>query len=304
MDSYLAIDVGGTKVAVALVSADAEVSGERVVPTAALREHGDPFRELVRIGREVLGEFGTSPVGVGISLPGPTDPDGIRMRSAPTIPEFEGVSLGPLLEDEFGVPAAGDNDANACALAEWRFGAGSGAMSLVYMTISTGIGGGAVLDGRLYRGSHGTAIEIGHQPILVRYGPRCDCGACGCLESLASGRGIARRALAADIPAEYASAEGVLELMRGGNPAAAQVWEETVDYLTMGVATAINLFDPEVVVLGGGVAIGAGADLLEPLQRMVTERAMPVLHRETPIRLAKFGARSALVGAACLAGVG
>src|SRR5688572_32236844 len=138
-ECYLAIDVGGTKTEVGVVDAHARVIARTRVLTADLRSGGDPLSELIRLGRDVLREAAAaSPSGVGVALPGPTDAGRFRMLAAPTIPELEDRPLREPLEAAFGCPAAGENDANACALAEARFGAGIGAASLVYVTISTG----------------------------------------------------------------------------------------------------------------------------------------------------------------------
>lgn len=301
MKRYLALDVGGTKTAVGLVDARGRVRGPRVtLPTAELRAGGDPAAALIEQGRRVLSEAGLErPNGVGIALPGPVDPAEATMLAAPTIPELAGVALAPLLRDAFGCPAAGENDGNACALAEARFGAGRGARSLVYVTISTGIGGGVVLAGRIFRGSHGSAGEVGHQVVVTNGGAACDCGGRGCLETVASGRGIARRAREAGL--DCATAREAAELARSGDAAAARVWSETALYLGAGLSNVINLLDPERIILGGGVGTGAADLLLEPVRAAVGRYCMPSLSRPVSIVTAGLGGDLGLVSAAVLA---
>lgn len=310
-DLYLGLDLGGTKVAVGVVTSRGEVLSRAQAFTADLRADGDPLANIIHLARQVLTPAGgTGLRGVGVALPGPTDRDSLRLLAAPTIPEIEGVALGPAFEAAFGCPAAGDNDANGAALAESRFGAGAGSRQVVYFTISTGIGGGIVADGRVVRGSRGTSAEFGHQVILPIGGPACDCGGNGCLEALASGRGIARRASLAlsrrpsngtVAQPEPPGAAWVAGQARAGEAWAADVWRETALYLGIGISNVINVLDPDVVVLGGGVAAGAGDLLLEPVKDMVRSRCMPSLCREVPIRLAALGSEVGIVGAACLA---
>lgn len=304
---YLGLDVGGTKTAAGVVSAEGAVLSYLRVSTPDLRAGGDPLPKLIRLGREAVTKArleeeapGAALDGVGIALPGPVDRREVRMLAAPTIPEIEGVPLAPAVAEAFGCPAAGDNDANACALAESRFGAGRGHSHVVYFTVSTGIGGGIVVDRRAFRGAGGTSAEFGHQVILPEGGPLCDCGNRGCLEALASGRGIAARAQAL-MGQEVLTAEAAAEAARAGNPAALRVWEETALYLGLGIANVINILDPEVIVVGGGVAAGAGDLLFARVRKVVGERCMPSLGRRVPILPAALGPEVGIVGAACLA---
>lgn len=313
MKHYLGFDLGGTKVAVGVVREDGVVLSHVRGATQEMRAGGDPFGAILELGHEAVdaaqAEMGSARLaGVGIALPGPADPAGIRMLAAPTIPEIEGICLQPVLEAAFGCPAAGENDANACALAEARFGAGRGAGLVVYMTVSTGIGGGIVDGGRVFRGSRGTSGEFGHQVILPVGGPACDCGGSGCLEALASGRGIARRARIAYAEAgersgpelEAITAEWVAGRVRAGDAVALRVWEETLLFLTAGVSNVINLIDPDVVILGGGVSTGAQDLIFGPLRERVAARCMPSLARNTPIVPAALGPEVGIVGATCL----
>jgi glucokinase len=297
---FLGLDVGGTKTEVGVGTAAGVVLGRVRVATAELRAGGDPLAALTALGRALLTEVGgTAAAGVGAALPGPVDPREGRMLAAPTIPELAGLPLPTLLSAAFGCPARLENDANACALAESRWGAGVGYDSLAYVTVSTGIGGGFVLHGRLFRGAGGTAAEFGHQ-VLDPAGPPCDCGSRGCLEALASGRGIARRGAALGLP----DAEAAAAAARAGDPSARALWAATAEYLGQGIGNLINILDPAVVVLGGGVALGAADLLLEPVREVVRARCMPSLARPTPILPAGLGPDLGILSALSLVAPG
>jgi glucokinase len=305
---YLGLDLGGTKVAVGVVDQSGRVLARTQSSTSDLRAGGDPLASIIRLAQGVLGAGDAAGLrGVGVALPGPTERETLRLLAAPTIPEIEGVPLAPALERAFGCPAAGDNDANGAALAESRFGGGAGYGQVAYFTVSTGIGGGIVMEGRVLRGSRGTSAEFGHQVILPVGGPPCDCGGHGCLEALASGRGIVRRARLALVAQELPLPEGelraewVAEQARQGAGWAVEVWRETALFLGAGISNVINILDPDVVVLGGGVSTGAVDLLLEPVRDVVRARCMPSLEREVPVVTAVLGTEVGIVGAACLA---
>jgi glucokinase len=305
---YLGVDVGGTKIAAGVVGDTGDVLSQVRRTTAQVRADGDPRRGIIALGREALklaGEGRATAVslsGVGIALPGPVAREGIRMLAAPTIPEIQDMPLHSALTAAFGAPASGDNDANGCALAEARFGAGRGFGHVVYFTVSTGIGGGIVKQGQVQRGSRGTSAEFGHQIVVPSGGPRCDCGSEGCLEALASGTGLAVRARRRQWPGDQeATAEQLAEWARSGDRHAKALWDETALYLSIGIGNVINILDPEAVVLGGGVITGAADLLLDPVRELIRRRCMPSLARQVPILPAALGEHSGIIGAACLA---
>ncbi len=311
---YLALDVGGTKVAAGVVNGCGEVLSRVREATATAREPPGILAGLIRLGKLALaaGGVGGPPTAVGLVLPGPVDPAGPTQLLAPTIPELAGVPLGPPLSVEFGAPVAGENDANACALAEARFGAARGARLMAYITVSTGVGGGIVYEGKLLRGAGGLAGEFGHQ-VLEPDGDPCDCGGFGCLESIASGPAIARRARRM-LQAQPGSllrdrswraerpfdASLIAAAAREGDALAAHLFEEVGELLGLGVANLVTMLDPDCVVMGGGVM--AAADLLLPAVRQaVAKRAMPNLARNVRVLEAALGDDVALVGAATVA---
>jgi glucokinase len=205
--------------------------------------------------------------------------------SPPNLPGWDALPLKAIIEAEFHIPTIIENDANAGALAEWRFGGGRGYNYVLYMTMSTGIGGGIVVNGQVYHGANDSAGEVGHQ-ILLPNGPICGCGKRGCLEALCSGPAIARRAQAAireqpqtlllalaDGHIERVRSEHVLEAARSGDPLAISIMEETAYYMGWGIANLVNVLNPEIVLIGT-IAVAAGDLLLNPIRRTVAEMAM------------------------------
>jgi glucokinase len=187
------------------------------------------------------------------------------------------------------------NDGDAAALGEARFGAGRNVRNLLYVTVSTGIGGGIVVDGRLYRGERAWAGEVGHL-VLDPSGPVCSCGRHGCLEALASGTAIAREARRRSLP-DGSTARDVAQAAAGGDVIAAEIWADAMQWLGLGIVSAANLLDPGCVVLGGGLT-DAGAQLFDPVRATVAARA---LDPELEVVPTELGASVGLVGAAAVA---
>jgi glucokinase len=222
---------------------------------------------MLRTARGLLAQTPGRLVAVGVSFGGPVDAGGGLVRLSHHVPGWENTPLREQLEAEFGAPVSVDNDANVAALGEWRFGAGQGCDSMLYVTVSTGIGGGWVLNGRIWGGADGMAGEIGHM-LVHPGGAACDCGKAGCLEAEACGRAIARaarerltaepetgamlRALA-DGDAEAVTAVQVAIAATTGDVLALSVLDQAAQMLGTGLAAAINLMNPEMIVLGGGV---------------------------------------------------
>jgi glucokinase len=272
---YLGVDLGGTKIALALWSEGKErLGGER---WGTLPDPDSNIERIIDGARRLLRSSGGLLEAIGVSGGGPVDPDGGVILSVPNLPGWREVPICRLLGDALEAPARIENDANACALAEWLHGAGRGARDLIFLTCSTGIGAGLILDGRLYRGSRQLAGEIGHLKI-VPGGEPCGCGARGCLEAYAGGAGIARRLgiLREKDPALPASARELVERARGGDDFSLEFLAGTAEYLALGLAHAIFLLDPERIVLGT-IAVGAGDLLLEPLRAALRRLVWPAL---------------------------
>jgi glucokinase len=268
--------------------------------------------------------------GIGIAAPGPLNNRTGVVLEPPNLPGWQRVPLRDLFVEKFGVPFCVENDANAAALGEYMFGAGHGSKELVYLTISTGIGGGVITNGKIMEGITGTASELGHMTIDWR-GGRCNCGNIGCLEYFASGTAIARQAneaiamgygdelltfaltqhdadRTADTPLDtvmeavtplHVNARTVAQAARAGVPLARKIIAEAAEALGVGLVNIIHIFNPELVILGGGVS-QIGDLLIEPARRVVEARAMPVPRDAARIVMAELGTDTGLVGAGAL----
>ena len=304
--STLALDIGGTKLAVAVVDADGSVHGLRIAPTD---RHQGPESVITRLfvlaHESVAASGGREIAAVGISCGGPLDAEAGIVHRPLNLPDWDAVPLGALAREEFGVPAHLVNDATAGMLAEHRFGAARGTQDALYLTLSTGVGGGAVIGGRLHRGAAGNGGEFGH--VMVRPGGRrCTCGRLGCLEGYASGTSIALRARDAIAGGRQSTSLAAIDMVRAedvvaavlaGDALATELWDETTAVIGQAVTDLVNTFEPEIVVLGGGVT-GAGALLLDPVRRIVAQTAMPPAAAAVRIELAALGEAVCVVGAA------
>lgn len=300
----IAVDLGGTKMLAGVVDSEGVVVRRTVRPTNVAGEE-DLLAALDGAVSELANE-GAEAIGVGI--PSTIDQRAGRAVSSVNIP-LDDVDLGRRLTERFGLPAAIENDANAAALAEHRYGAGRGSMHMVMLTLGTGVGGGLILDGRLYRGAVGAAAELGHTTIDLD-GPPCQglCPGRGHLEALASGRAtdLLARELAAARPdgdLGRAAADGrevdarlVVDLAADGPGDARELLEKVGFNLGIGIANFVTIFNPEVVVLGGGFA-RAGDLLFEPARRVVAERTLPPARDVVRIVPALLGAEAGLIGA-------
>lgn len=299
--SVLAFDIGGTKLAAGVVDQAGGVHSFAVVPTDASLGPDDGMRRLFDLGRRVVDESGV-PWGeielIGIGCGGPLDPASGVLIAPPHLTGWVDVPLVARAEKALGRPAVLENDATAAAAGEHRFGAGAGTRNMIYLTISTGVGGGSVVDGRLYRGATGNGGELGHVTVDWQ-GRECrGCGRRGCLEAYVSGTSIAERAAEAGL--EGATAADVAAAARAGDPRAVSVWDETVEALACGVTSIVNLFEPEMVVVGGGVS-GTGEQLLGPVRERVHAQAMSPAGEVVRIVTAALGDRVGVVGAAAIA---
>ena len=309
----IGVDLGGTKLLAGAVDGDLIVR-HRAHRTVGGLEQAALLDVVVDAVREtILAAAPDAPVlGVGFGIPSLVDrATGTSLHSV-HLP-LEEVPFRDLMAERLDVPVFVDNDATAAMLAEWRFGAARGAADAALLTLGTGIGGGLVVGGRIVRGARGMAAELGHIPV-ERDGPPCGpgCPARGCLEAVASGTAMAREALAAARGRPRsglgrALAGGLeitgalcVELAHDGDPAARAVVAEVGRGLGVGIAGLVNVFDPEVIVVGGGV-MAAGELLLGPAREVAAARALPPLGSLVRVEPARFGAESGMVGAAALA---
>jgi glucokinase len=290
-----AIDIGGTKIAAGIVDGDGKIRSRIECATAPERGFDDALGRMRRMLVEAAREAGAAITGIGIGATGPVEPLAGTIGDVDFLPGWEGAPIVERLVAEFGVTAAMENDADAAALAEARWGAGRGVGRFIYVTISTGIGGGMVFDGRLYRGVEGSHPEIGHHTIDPA-GPRCFCGARGCWEALASGSAMAAWM---NPEAPEFTAQRICELAEAGDARAREAVEREGLYLGIGLANLVTLFCPDVIALGGGVM--RSSHLFLPHARAVIRESCGLVPwQKTSVALAAMGQDAALAGAACV----
>ena len=305
----LSLDIGATKLAGALFDTSHRLVGYSRIATRAAEGSEPVFGRVVDLAESLLKKKGLDTRALrcaGVGCAGPLDSEAGVVYSPPNLLFWKSFPLKKRLEEHLGVPVVVDNDANAAALGEHRFGAGRGCDHLLYVTASTGIGAGLILDGRVHRGADFGAGEFGHI-VLAKGGPKCNCGGRGCLEALASGTAIAKQALAlagrspdsvlARILAERGEvgAREVAAAAKRGDPAAGKIFRNAAVYLGLGITSAIHLLNPEIVIIGGGLA-RAGRLLFEPVRKTVAERAQKRLCENVRIVPARLGARAGIYG--------
>jgi glucokinase len=307
----IGVDLGGTSVIVGEVDAELAVHRRLQRPVVGL-DQPTLLKTVQEAVQEVLAGSGGDVAGVGFGVPSLIDQRTGTSVVAVNQP-LDNLPFGAVMSERLGLPVFVDNDANVAALAEHRAGAAMGAREVVMLTVGTGIGGALILGGQLYRGAVGAAGELGHMVIDVN-GPPCqgNCPNRGCLESLASGTALARdaRRIAEEQPDSAlgrAMSDGrvlagplVTELAHDGDKAALEVLDLIGTRLGIGIASYVNIFNPQVVVIGGGV-LGAGELLLAPARAEVARRALPPSRDVVRIVNAQFGAEAGMVGAAALA---
>lgn len=301
------IDIGGSKIAVALARAGGEVIARGGLPTGQASDPADAMTRALGLVESLVQKHGVRPSAVGVGCAGPLDLERGLVVSPPNLSRWRGFPLRAFVEDGLGVPVLLENDADAAALGEHIYGAGRGLQDLVYFTISTGIGCGIIAGGAL---AH-RAGEGGHV-IVQPGGDLCGCGARGCMEALCSGTGLARRArerllaghhssiseFAGD--AEQITAQSVEAAARAGDELAVELWDETVALLAVGIGSVITVLGPQAVILGGGMAVGAGEFLLKPLREQLGARVHIIRIETVPVLPAGLGSDSGLYGTLAL----
>ena len=329
----VAVDLGGTQMRTAvlrgakLLSRVGLLTGENPTPERILPRAFEAIEQVLTKAEVSLEQI----MGIGIGAPGPLNSHTGVVYDPPNLPGWKNVPVRELFSQQFRVPIFVENDANAAALGEYMFGAGRSSRDMVYMTISTGIGGGVITNGKILEGTSGTAAELGHMTVDWR-GERCNCGNIGCLERIASGTGIARRAndaiaqghgddlltfalahqlndqenakastpedVAAHSPT-HVTARTVALAAEAGIPLARGIIATAAEALGVGLVNIIHIFNPERIILGGGVT-QMGALLLDPALCIVEERTMIVPRKAVHIVLAELGHDVGLVGAGAL----
>lgn len=311
----LAVDIGGTKIIAALVSNSGRIIAEERFPTLAAEGPQSVIERLLSSVDYILSlkSMDSSQLdSISIAAAGAIDSKRGLITSSPNLPGWHAIPLRDMVREKYRVNTFLLNDASAAALGEHRFGVGRGVNNLILLTVGTGIGGGIIINGQLYEGSSGSAGEMGHMTIDVN-GPSCTCGNIGCLEMLASGTAIAREARRRIAQGEKTS---LLEIVSGkveditaekigiaaqdGDSLALDVIAEAGTYLGVGMLNLVNIFNPEIIVVGGSVA-KLGDLLLEPARQVVRERAFKLSSEAVRIVTAQLGDEVGLLGAAAFA---
>jgi glucokinase len=294
-----AVDIGGTKLAVGMVTESGQVLSRKESPTDAGR-YVNGLATIAGLLRETAQIAGVEITGIGIGSTGPVDPFTGKFGEVDFLPGWRGQNPAEDLARMFHVQVALENDADAAAMAEAGWGAGKNKSRLIYVTVGTGIGGGIVFDGHLYRGVDGSHPELGHQ-VIDPSGPLCSCGFRGCWESLAAGPAMVAW-LEAKAPTEYPhrehlTAKRICELAKKGDVLARQAIEREAYYLGLGLANLINLFTPDVIVLSGSVMKSASL-FLDGIRKVICRGCRFVPFEKTELALASLGEDANLIGAA------
>ena len=309
----IGIDVGGTNVKIALVNDEGKILYSNSVPTRAEMGYEYTVNNIKQAIYDLLKETKLESKdiqGIGFGFPGQVDYKAGIVRNAPNIPGWVEIPIAKIFEDEFHIPTRVDNDVRCAALGELNYGAGKGCENLICITVGTGIGSGLVVNGKLVRGASNAAGEIGHIKLQMIGGPICGCGDTGCLEAFASGPAIV--ALAEDYikggkSTKYRElANGapitpyiVCEAAKAGDPVAQRIFTIIGEYIGIGMASVVNLLNPEKIIIGGGVA-DAGEYLLNPLSETLKKRAMKIAGETVKIVHAELGNTAGVIGASLL----
>lgn len=299
------IDLGGTAVKYAIVEAGGEEIFSGKLPARAEEGAAAVKEQLVRAARaccEHARLHGVALLGVGVGTPGVVTPEGVVVGGAENIPGWEQVDIAQLLSEATGLRTRVENDANLMALAETMFGAGRGASDVVFLTIGTGIGGGVLIGGRLFGGYRNRGTELGH--ITLKHdGEPCACGSVGCFEHYASTSALVRRykerCEREKQEVKARDGEALVALYHAGDRMAVESMEEHWDFVACGVASLINIFAPQKIVIGGGIS-EAGAFYFDAVRERVARRAIDVCAEGVEILPAELGNAAGRLGAAGL----
>lgn len=298
MKYRLGVDLGGTNIAVGVVDEDNRIVSRASMPTALPRPADAIAASIAEACVKAIGEAGIERediVSVGVGTPGAVNSSGIVENDANL--GFVNTPLRDMIYDLLKIETFIGNDANCAALGEQVAGAGRGTKNFIMVTLGTGVGGGIVLDGKLLTGVNGAAGEIGHM-VIDHEGIPCQCGRIGCFEQYASASALIRFAKERNL--DVNGARDVFDLAKADNIVAAEVLDSYFDYLSTGIANLINIFQPEVIAIGGGIA-GQGEELLKPLVKKVeSKRYTKYSKKQTVITVAKLGNDAGIIGAASL----
>lgn len=306
------IDIGGTKIAVALEDLSGEKIAVRHLPTRVELGADAIIETIFQALAEMFEENRAELIAVGIGCPSPLNIENGLVMSPSNLRDWDNFPIVKLFSERFKVPVVLDNDANTAAIGEYVYGAGRGYQNIVYVTVSTGIGGGIILNGEIFHGVAASAGELGHT-IVQPNGKPCQCGSIGCLETICAGVHIARRArerlaagesslmseMISDI--NEVSSKTVLDAVRRRDKLAIEIWDETCRFLAIGIGNVITILAPEAVIIGGGVAMAAGDLLFVPLRQLLPEYVSMIPANKINILPAELGNENGVCGALVLA---
>ncbi|SKC61470.1 ROK family protein [Maledivibacter halophilus] len=308
MERYvLGVDLGGTKINASLVALDGKIEKSVVIPTMAHKGEKIVKGRINNAIEEILKTTSKEDIlALGIGAPGPLDSKSGIIIKAPNLP-FENFNITDSIKKKFSLPTYLDNDANAAAIGEYIFGSGKNTMNMGYITFSTGVGAGVIINGKIYRGSTGNALEIGHTT-LDKNGPICGCGNRGCAEALCSGTAIAKKAIAAlkgkvkTSLRKYKNitAKEVMREAKEGDKISIEIMEEIIEYIGICVGNMLVTFDPEKIILGGGL-FSEKNYLLPKVKKVVQKRVFPKLVNSCSIEESYLGKNAGVIGAAAIA---
>ncbi|MBI1827748.1 MAG: ROK family glucokinase [Planctomycetes bacterium] len=306
----IGIDLGGTNLKIAIVDERGKILAKRSQPTDAARGPQHVVDQSAQVVAALLPEVGitySNIVSVGVGTPGPLDlKKGFILRAA-NLPNWIQVPLRDMLTARMNLPVVLDNDANAAAYGEWWTGAGKAGGDLVMLTLGTGVGGGAIINGKVLHGAYGNAAELGHM-IVVADGLPCPCGQRGCLEQYSSASGIVRRVEAAIRGGEHSSlcvsapvdSETVVKAAEQGDPLCERIFDEACRFLAIVCVNIQHAFNPATIVLGGGFS-GAGEALLRRVRQHRDAETWKLCDDAPDLRISALGADAGVIGAAGLA---
>jgi glucokinase len=308
----IGVDLGGTKIAVGLFTSECKLASQHIQLTNAQEGTQAVIESLRQAIFHLVSQanIGLPQIkGIGVAAAGAIDSHNGVVTLSPNLPGWSNIPLRQILNDSLGVPIYLMNDANAAAFGEYLFGAGQNASNLIYVTVSTGIGGGIIINGEVYEGVSGAAGEVGHMTIDIN-GPPCNCGSNGCLEMLASGSALAREARrqidagegqaileASGGDLAQVSAKTVFLAAQRGDRLAEELIRQTGRYLGIGLANLVNIFNPELIIIGGGLS-NMGEHLRGPARKVMQERAYQISAGAVRIVPALLGSASGIIGAA------
>ncbi|WP_294188406.1 ROK family protein [uncultured Clostridium sp.] len=301
------VDLGGTKIYTALVDLGGNIVKEVTVKTEAQKGDTVVLDKIIKTIDDVLIGTDIDEIkAIGVGSPGPLDVENGLIVYTPNLP-FKNFNIVKPIKEKYKIDTYLDNDANVATLSEYMFGAGKGSKNMVYVTVSTGIGGGAILNGSLFRGSTSNALEIGHITVM-KGGPRCGCGNTGCAEALASGTAIMKRAKEAIESKvetslknyEEVTAKEVFLEAEKGDKVSKDILNDALSYLGITISNIANSFDPDKIIIGGGVS-EAGRIVFDKIDYEMERRCLRTIYNNCKIEKAVLGSKAGVLGAAALA---